>query len=295
MAGSIDAIATDHAPHPGSEKMQEFETLPVRHHRPGDGDRAGAREAGAHAARFRWRGWWSCSRRVRRGSCGWAAARWRPARRATSRSSSTDREWTYDVNQSLSKSRNSPFDGRTFRGGPVATVVNGKVRLAPVKRRARTTEAFGPTKGAVMALTKYPRRLPGALPASLRSLFFFLILLGARSIAALRHRVRLVEGDGPGSRPGSTLLMYCVGARSRTAVVVFAGSVYRARARLKFGGSALAAASGMRVSRRPCCCWYRRARWRTRWSIPGPWCAISAACICPPRRRPGTIRSSVSR
>ena len=26
--GAIDAIATDHAPHPGSEKMQEFEKCP---------------------------------------------------------------------------------------------------------------------------------------------------------------------------------------------------------------------------------------------------------------------------
>jgi dihydroorotase len=40
---------------------------------------------------------------------------------------STDREWTYDVNKSLSKSRNSPFDGKTFKGGPVATVVGGEV------------------------------------------------------------------------------------------------------------------------------------------------------------------------
>ena len=39
----------------------------------------------------------------------------------------TDREWTYDVNKSFSKSRNSPFDGRTFRGGPVATVVGGRM------------------------------------------------------------------------------------------------------------------------------------------------------------------------
>src|SRR5207249_4830477 len=35
---------------------------------------------------------------------------------------STEREWTYDVNQSFSKSRNSPFDRRAFRGGPVATI-----------------------------------------------------------------------------------------------------------------------------------------------------------------------------
>jgi dihydroorotase len=40
---------------------------------------------------------------------------------------SVDRHWTYDVNKSLSKSRNSPFDGVTFRGGPVATIVMGKI------------------------------------------------------------------------------------------------------------------------------------------------------------------------
>jgi dihydroorotase len=34
-------------------------------------------------------------------------------------------EWTYDVNRSASKSRNSPFDGVIFRGGAVATIVNG--------------------------------------------------------------------------------------------------------------------------------------------------------------------------
>jgi dihydroorotase len=46
----------------------------------------------------------------------------------------TDSPWTYDVNRSHSKSRNSPFDGRTFRGGPVATIVGGRIvwRREPV-------------------------------------------------------------------------------------------------------------------------------------------------------------------
>jgi dihydroorotase len=39
----------------------------------------------------------------------------------------TAREWTYDLNKSLSKSRNSPFDGHVFRGGPVAAIVKGVV------------------------------------------------------------------------------------------------------------------------------------------------------------------------
>jgi dihydroorotase len=35
-------------------------------------------------------------------------------------------EWTFDVQQSASKSRNSPFHGRRFRGGPVRTIVGGE-------------------------------------------------------------------------------------------------------------------------------------------------------------------------
>ena len=45
---------------------------------------------------------------------------------------STTHEWTYRVNESPSKSRNSPFDGRTFKGAPMATIVAGKI----VYRRA---------------------------------------------------------------------------------------------------------------------------------------------------------------
>ncbi len=40
---------------------------------------------------------------------------------------STTRPWTYNVNDSPSKSRNSPFDGRSFTGAPMATIVAGKI------------------------------------------------------------------------------------------------------------------------------------------------------------------------
>ncbi len=40
---------------------------------------------------------------------------------------STGIGWTYDVNQSASRSRNSPFHEHTFRGGPMATIVNGEI------------------------------------------------------------------------------------------------------------------------------------------------------------------------
>lgn len=38
-----------------------------------------------------------------------------------------DREWTYDVTQSASKSRNSPFHGWELKGKAVATIVAGKI------------------------------------------------------------------------------------------------------------------------------------------------------------------------
>jgi dihydroorotase len=38
----------------------------------------------------------------------------------------SDHEWIYDVNRSPSKSRNTPFHGHRFRGGPLATIVGGK-------------------------------------------------------------------------------------------------------------------------------------------------------------------------
>jgi dihydroorotase len=40
---------------------------------------------------------------------------------------STEHKWTFRAGESASKSRNSPFDGREFRGGPVATVVAGRI------------------------------------------------------------------------------------------------------------------------------------------------------------------------
>jgi dihydroorotase len=37
------------------------------------------------------------------------------------------REWVYDVNQTASKSRNTPFHGRSLKGKAVATIVGGRV------------------------------------------------------------------------------------------------------------------------------------------------------------------------
>ncbi len=38
-----------------------------------------------------------------------------------------DLKWTFRAVESRSKSRNTPFDGRKFRGAAVATIVGGKI------------------------------------------------------------------------------------------------------------------------------------------------------------------------
>jgi dihydroorotase len=124
--GAIDAIATDHAPHPGDEKMQEFEKCPF-------GILGLETAIGVSLAELVHTGKISVGRMVEMFTV--APARilnldrgtLAPGAPADVTVFSLDREWTYDVNKSASKSRNTPFHGRTFRGGPVATIVNGQV------------------------------------------------------------------------------------------------------------------------------------------------------------------------
>ena len=124
-AGAISAIATDHAPHPGSEKMQEFERCPF--------GIIGLETAIALALEdLVHRGKITLNRMVELFTTGPDAVlrlgrgTLAPGAPGDVTVFSTDLRWTYDVNQSFSRSRNSPFHGRTFRGGPVATVVNGQ-------------------------------------------------------------------------------------------------------------------------------------------------------------------------
>ncbi len=124
--GAIDAIATDHAPHPGSEKMQEFEKCPF-------GILGLETALGVALENLVHPGKIGLMRLVQLFTTGPAKilgiARGTLAQGAAGDVTifSADREWTYDVNKSFSRSRNSPFDGRTFQGGPVATVVSGRV------------------------------------------------------------------------------------------------------------------------------------------------------------------------
>ncbi len=124
--GTIDAIATDHAPHAGSEKMQEFERCPF-------GIIGLETAIGVTLEYLVHPGKITVAQMVEKFTTG--PARVVGLKRGTLAVGaaadvtifSTNHEWTYDVNKSASKSRNSPFDGRTFQGGPVATIVNGRV------------------------------------------------------------------------------------------------------------------------------------------------------------------------
>jgi dihydroorotase len=126
VSGAISVIATDHAPHPGSEKMQEFERCPF--------GIIGLETAVALALeQLVQTGRIGINRLVELFTRGPESVM-RLGRGTLAIGSpgdvtvlGTDFEWTYDVNQSPSRSRNSPFDGRKFRGGPLATVVAGEI------------------------------------------------------------------------------------------------------------------------------------------------------------------------
>jgi dihydroorotase len=126
VSGVVDAIATDHAPHAGSDKMQEFERCPF-------GITGLETAIGLSLDILVHTGRISLMRLVELFTTGPANIlkldRGTLAVGAPADVTIFDlnREWTYDVQQSFSKSRNSPFNGRRFRGGPLATIVGGEI------------------------------------------------------------------------------------------------------------------------------------------------------------------------
>jgi len=124
--GTIDAIACDHAPHHADEKALEYDRAPF-------GITGLETTVGLALTELVHRGVIGLERFVELCSSN-------PARilRLTDRGSLTagyraditildpDLEWTYINSESRSKSRNSPFDGRKFRGCVVATIVGGR-------------------------------------------------------------------------------------------------------------------------------------------------------------------------
>jgi dihydroorotase len=123
--GTVDAIATDHAPHEPALKDVEFDKAPF--------GILGFETAVALALeQLVDAGHISLMRMVELFTTGPARVLGKDRRLAVGEPGditifSTDRPWTYRVTESPSKSRNSPFDGHSFRGGPVATIVGGKI------------------------------------------------------------------------------------------------------------------------------------------------------------------------
>ena len=123
--GTVDAIATDHAPHAQSLKEVEFDRAPFGL----TGFETAlslALEQLVHSGRI------GLMRLVELFAAGPARVlgierRIAPGQPADLTLFSTDHPWTFRAEESASKSRNTPFDGRSFRGAPMATIVAGRV------------------------------------------------------------------------------------------------------------------------------------------------------------------------
>ena len=129
QTGRVDALATDHAPHPGSEKMQEFENCPF-------GILGLETAIGLTFEQLVHPGRISLSKMIELYTTGPAKVLRLEPRDAGAGAPGDitmfdeKLEWTYDVNQSPSKSRNSPFRRHEFRGGSGGHDRERCVRLA---------------------------------------------------------------------------------------------------------------------------------------------------------------------
>ena len=125
--GTIDAIASDHAPHHADEKALEFDRAPF-------GIIGLETSIGIALTELVHKGIIGLERLVELCSTN-PAKILRLTDRGTLKIGSVadvtildpDKQWTYINSESRSKSRNSPFDKREFRGGVVATIVAGRI------------------------------------------------------------------------------------------------------------------------------------------------------------------------
>ncbi len=124
--GTIDAIATDHAPHAPHEKIIEFE-------RAAFGITGLETALGLAVTVLHSRQKISLARIVELFSSGPARVVDLRGRGTLLRGSHADvtifdpkKRWTFDANKSRSKSHNTPFDGWQLTGKAVATIVGGK-------------------------------------------------------------------------------------------------------------------------------------------------------------------------
>ena len=123
--GTVDAVATDHAPHEPALKDVEFDRAPF--------GITGFETALALALeQLVYTGRISLLRMVELFTTGPARILGMERKIAAGHPAdltifSTDRSWTFRAADSASKSRNTPFDGRAFKGAPVATIVAGRI------------------------------------------------------------------------------------------------------------------------------------------------------------------------
>jgi len=123
--GTVDAIATDHAPHESALKDVEFDRAPF-------GILGFETALPLALEQLVVTGRVSLMRMVELLTTGPARVLGMERKIAAGQPSdltifSTEHSWTYEVKKSPSKSRNSPFDGRNFKGGPMAAIVAGQV------------------------------------------------------------------------------------------------------------------------------------------------------------------------
>ena len=123
--GSVDAIATDHAPHHPASKDVEFDRAPFSITGFETALALGLAEL-AHTNKL------SLMRLVELFTTGPARVLGIERKIAAGEPAdltifSTTHEWTFRAAESASKSRNTPFDGRSFRGAPMATIVAGRI------------------------------------------------------------------------------------------------------------------------------------------------------------------------
>ena len=123
--GTIDAIATDHAPHHADEKSLEYDRAPF-------GVTGLETAVGLAFTELVHRGVIDLVRLVELCSTNPARLLSLAGRGTLTPGSFADitildpaKKWTFHVSESLSKSKNTPFDGREFIGKAVATIVNG--------------------------------------------------------------------------------------------------------------------------------------------------------------------------
>jgi dihydroorotase len=123
--GSVDAIATDHAPHHAASKDVEFDRAPFGITGFETALALGLTEL-VHTKKL------SLMRLVELFTTGPARVLGIERKIAAGQPAdltifSLDREWTFRAADSVSKSKNTPFDGRPFRGGPSAAIVSGRI------------------------------------------------------------------------------------------------------------------------------------------------------------------------